>query len=77
MAIAGGKAANLEELLERDESEKQTEADGEALTGQSASPGDYSGVAHVILDPSIDIELKPGEILVAPYTDSAWTPLFL
>jgi pyruvate,water dikinase len=31
----------------------------------------------VILDPSIDIELKPGEILIAPYTDPAWTPLFL
>lgn len=45
--------------------------------GQSASPGSYEGVAHVILDPSIDIELKPGEILVAPYTDPAWTPLFL
>jgi pyruvate,water dikinase len=29
------------------------------------------------MDPSIDVELKPGEILVAPYTDPAWTPLFL
>ena len=45
--------------------------------GQSASPGSYEGVARVILDPSIDIELKPAEILVAPYTDPAWTPLFL
>ena len=42
--------------------------------GQSASPGIYDGVARVILDPSIDIELTPGEILVAPYTDPAWTP---
>ena len=48
-----------------------------ALRGQPASPGSYEGLAHVILDPSIDIELKPGEILVAPYTDPAWTPLFL
>lgn len=64
-------------LLERDEMEKEIKAVGDVLTGQSASPGDYEGVAHVILDPSIDIELKPGEILVAPYTDPAWTPLFL
>ena len=47
------------------------------LQGQPASPGAYEGRARVILDPSIDIELRPGEVLVAPYTDPAWTPLFL
>lgn len=51
--------------------------DSIVIPGQSASPGNYEGIAHVILDPSIDTELKPGEILVAPYTDPAWTPLFL
>ncbi|MEW5722347.1 MAG: PEP/pyruvate-binding domain-containing protein [Thermodesulfobacteriota bacterium] len=51
--------------------------DPEALRGQPASPGVYEGQAHVILDPSLDIELGPGEVLVAPYTDPAWTPLFL
>ena len=30
-----------------------------------------------ILDPSVDLTLRPGEVLVAPYTDPAWTPLFL
>src|SRR5207244_11451714 len=47
------------------------------LEGQSASPGRYTGVARVILDPSADLTLRPGEVLVAPYTDPAWTPLFL
>ena len=47
------------------------------LQGQPASPGAYEGTARVILDPSIDVELAPGEVLVAPYTDPAWTPLFL
>lgn len=47
------------------------------LQGQPASPGAYEGRARVILDPSIDVELAPGEVLVAPYTDPAWTPLFL
>jgi pyruvate,water dikinase len=51
--------------------------EGEVFRGQPASPGSYQGTAHIILDPSIDIELKPGEILIAPYTDPAWTPLFL
>ena len=47
------------------------------LEGQPASPGRYTGVARVILDPSADLMLRPGEVLVAPYTDPAWTPLFL
>lgn len=47
------------------------------LHGQSASPGRYQGVARVILDPAVDATLQPGEVLVAPYTDPAWTPLFL
>lgn len=47
------------------------------LNGQGASPGTYEGIARVIMDPSVDAELHPGEILVAPYTDPAWTPLFL
>ena len=51
--------------------------EGEAFMGQPASPGSYQGRARIILDPSIDVELKPGEILIAPYTDPAWTPLFL
>ena len=65
--------------LHRPEAEKVVEDDeeGTVLHGQSASPGCYEGAAHVILDPALDLELKPGEILVAPYTDPAWTPLFL
>lgn len=52
-------------------------ADGTVLRGQTASPGRCEGIARVILDPAQDVELRPGEILVAPYTDPAWTPLFL
>lgn len=49
----------------------------QSLSGQGASPGRYEGIARVIMDPATDSEIKPGEILVAPYTDPAWTPLFL
>jgi pyruvate,water dikinase len=47
------------------------------LSGQGASPGRYEGIARVIMDPATDNEIEPGEILVAPYTDPAWTPMFL
>ncbi len=47
------------------------------LNGQGASTGLYQGHARVIMDPATDAEIKPGEILIAPYTDPAWTPLFL
>jgi len=34
-------------------------------------------VARVVTDPGAPDALRPGEVLVAPYTDPAWTPLFL
>ena len=34
------------------------------------------GLAKVITDPTTEIIL-PGEILVAPFTDPGWTPLFI
>lgn len=51
--------------------------DGARLHGFGASPGYCEGRARVIRDPGVDATLAPGEILVAPYTDPAWTPLFL
>jgi pyruvate,water dikinase len=37
-----------------------------------------TGPARVIFDPSAkDTQIRPGEILVAPFTDVGWTPLFL
>jgi pyruvate,water dikinase len=47
-----------------------------ALLGTAASPGVYEGRVRVILDPR-GARLEPGEVLVAPGTDPAWTPLFL
>ncbi len=48
------------------------------LEGLAGSPGRVTGKARVIVDPNEgDTTIKPGEILVAPYTDVGWTPLFL
>ena len=47
-----------------------------ALVGNPVSAGIVEGVVHVIHDPTTEM-LQPGEILVAPFTDPGWTPLFI
>jgi pyruvate,water dikinase len=47
------------------------------LLGRCASPGCVEGKARIIRDPAADGEIKLGDVLVAPYTDPSWTPLFL
>lgn len=51
-------------------------ADDKLLVGDCASPGVATGTARVIRDPSVSADLAAGDVLVAPYTDPAWTPLF-
>ena len=51
-------------------------ADTAGLVGTPASAGTITGIARVVLDP-VGAHLEPGEILVAPFTDPGWTPLFL
>ena len=59
----------LQELASRE--------DVEVLAGIGVSPGRVTGRARVITDPLNNAEIAPGEILVAPVTDAAWTPLFV
>lgn len=47
-----------------------------ALVGTAVSAGVIEGLARVITDPAAE-SLSPGEILVAPFTDPGWTPLFV
>jgi pyruvate,water dikinase len=49
---------------------------GAALSGSPVSPGVVEGRVRVVLDPR-STPLAPGEILVCPGTDPAWTPLFM
>lgn len=48
----------------------------DVLVGSGVSVGTIEGVAKVVLDPK-DSVVKVGEILVAPFTDPGWTPLFI
>ena len=50
--------------------------DSTDIVGDPVSPGLVEGNVRVIFDPH-KVQLEPGEILVCPGTDPAWTPLFL
>lgn len=47
-----------------------------ALAGLAVSAGTVEGRARVIHDIA-EADLDPGDILVTPFTDPGWTPLFL
>ena len=50
--------------------------EGERLDGIAGSPGLVEGTARVILDVEQLADVKDGEILVAPFTQASWTPVF-
>lgn len=51
--------------------------DTNILKGTTASRGRVTGKARIILNPTEGCVFNKGEILVVPYTDPGWTPLFL
>ena len=46
------------------------------LSGSPGSPGIASGPVRIVHDVSEFGNLQPGEVLIAPATNPAWTPLF-
>ena len=50
---------------------------GTVLSGIPGCSGVARGRARVVTDPSDPGDLGPGDVLVAPLTDPAWTPLFV
>ncbi len=50
-----------------------------ALSGLGVSAGTATGRARIILntEAAFEREIEPGDILVAPFTDTPWTPLFI
>ena len=53
----------------------RTQADA-LLAGNPASPGRATGPVRVIRGPEDFGRLEPGDVLVCPFTNPAWTPLF-
>ena len=67
----------LSEWSRRTERRMPLLREGEVLTGLGGGAGRYSGRVCVMQDPTDLARLEPGDVLVAPFTDAAWTPLFL
>jgi pyruvate,water dikinase len=49
---------------------------GDRIKGVAASPGKASGIARILHGPDDFNKMRPGDVLVAPITTPAWTPLF-
>ncbi len=75
--IINGEAPPQDRWARRGERSIAPAEPGEVLTGVPGCPGTYRGRARVVLDPGDPGALEPGDVLVAPHTDPAWTPLFV
>ncbi|MGI9621930.1 MAG: PEP-utilizing enzyme, partial [Acidimicrobiales bacterium] len=74
--IRDGHVPPLSDWARRGEREVPVAQPGDVLDGVSGSPGTVVGRARIVLDSGNPGDLEPGDILIAPRTDSAWGPLF-
>ncbi len=75
--IVDGKVPPLSTWKKKGVSDAAKAVVGDVLTGVAGCSGVVRGRARVILDASDPGALEPGDILIAPLTDPAWTPLFM
>jgi rifampicin phosphotransferase len=75
--IVDGDVPPLTTWARRGEATGPAAAAGDVIYGVAGCPGVVTGRARIVTDPSEPGELGPGDILVAPLTDPAWTPLFM
>jgi pyruvate,water dikinase len=75
--IRDGKVPPLSQWSNRGKASADVTEVGEVLQGVPGCPGTARGTARVVLDPYDPGDLNPGDIMVAPLTDPAWTPLFM
>ncbi|MDH5236796.1 MAG: PEP-utilizing enzyme [Acidimicrobiia bacterium] len=75
--VFDGAIPPIDQWTRRADAVHQTLAVGEALTGIAGCAGIARGRACVVIDPADPGDLGPGDVLIAPSTDPAWTPLFV
>lgn len=75
--IAADAQTEIDTWPRRSEEGAAAAGESDVLTGVGGSQGTYTGRVRVVTDPASCEALEPGEVLVAPITDAAWTPLFL
>ncbi len=68
---------DIERWPRRDRERPEPAVVGDVFTGVGGSHGTYTGRVRVVTDLAECDALEPGEVLVSPITDAAWTPLFL
>jgi rifampicin phosphotransferase len=67
----------LSEWPKRKHRETKLAMSGDVLVGVAGAPGTARGRVRIVHDPFDPGDFEPGDILVAPQTDPAWTPLFV
>lgn len=67
----------LSQWKRRTERDMAPLGEGDVLAGLGGGSGRATGRVCVVTDPADMAKLEPGDVLVAPFTDAAWTPLFL
>ena len=75
--IVHGEVPPIETWQRRSSLGGEPASPGTMLQGIGGCPGKATGRARIVVEPGHPEGLGPGEILVAPITDPAWTPLFL
>lgn len=75
--IKNGVVPPLSEYKKKGQSSAARAVVGDIVQGVPGCTGQYVGRARVILDPTEPGDLEPGDVLIAPNTDPAWTPLFM
>lgn len=75
--IKNGVVPPLSEYKKKGQSNAAKAVVGDVVQGVPGCTGQYVGRARVILDPTEPGDLEPGDVLIAPNTDPAWTPLFM
>ena len=72
-----GEAPPLIQWPRLDDHRAASVDEGDVLTGIPGCSGIHRGRARVVRDPADPQGLEPGDVLIAPITDPAWTPLFV
>jgi rifampicin phosphotransferase len=75
--IVDGQVPPLSSWARKGESTSAALAAGDTIQGVPGCPGIFEGRARVVTDPAEPGDLEPGDVLVSPLTDPAWTPLFM
>lgn len=75
--IINGEAPPVSTWRRKGEAVVEPARPGDVLSGVPGSPGTATGRARVVMHPSDPFALEPGDVLIAPITDPAWTPLFV